>query len=120
MFTRTFLKFAVAAIFLVALVHPCHADAHKLGMHISVEADGILNPVITKITVTEVEKASLAEAAGIMGGDEVIQIEGQSVVGRRAREMQALMKFNPGETRTLRLKRGDGKQFDAKLTKPKE
>ncbi len=113
-------RFAVAAIFLVALVHPCSADAPKLGMVVSVEADGILNPVIKKITVTKVEKASLAEAAGMVGGDEIVQIEGQSVVGRRAREMQSLMKFDPGETRTLRVKHVDGKEFDAKLTKPKE
>ncbi len=120
MFTRVRSKLAVAVICLVALAHSCYADAPKLGLVINVEADGILNPVITKISVTKVEKASLAEAAGMVGGDEIVQIEGRPVAGSRAREMQALMKFNAGETRTLRVKHADGKQFDAKLTKPKE
>ncbi len=89
-------------------------------MLVSVEADGFFNPVIKKVTVTKVEKASLAEAAGIVGGDEIVQVEGQPVVGKLAKEVQALMKFGPGESRTLRVKHADGKEFDAKLTKPKE
>ena len=89
-------------------------------MLVSVEADGFFDPVIKKITVTKVEKASLAETAGVLSGDEVVQVEGQPVVGKRAKEVQALMKFGPGETRTLRVKHPDGKESDAKLTKPKE
>ena len=119
MFNRTHLLVVVAAIFLAAPASPCHADAPKLGMVVSVDADGFFDPVIKKISITKVEKNSLAEAAGIVGGDEIIQVEGQPVVGRRAKEMQALMTFGPGETRTLQLKHADGKHFDAKLTKPK-
>ena len=110
----------VVAILVVSLAHPCHADGPKIGIAISVEGDGILNPLVKKISVTKVEKASLAEAAGITVGDEIVQIEGQPVVGRRAKELQPLMKFNAGETRTLRLQHADGRQFDARLTKPKE
>ncbi len=120
MIPQTLLKTAVAAVLLLTVAHPGHAGAPKLGMAISVEGDGLLNPVVTKITVTSVGKASLAEAAGIVAGDEIVQIEGQPVVGRRARELQPLMNLPPGETRTLRLKHADGRQFDTRLTKPKE
>ena len=89
-------------------------------MVLSVEGDGILNPLVTKILITKVERASIAEGAGIVAGDEIVQVEGQSVVGRRARELQPLMKFNAGETRTLRIRHADGKQTEVRLTKPKE
>ena len=52
-------------------------------------------------------------------GDLIIQIEGQPVAGRRARELQPFMKLNPGETRTLRLKHADGTKADVRITKPK-
>lgn len=116
---QTLLKIAAFAVLLVALAQPGHAETPKLGLTITVDGDGILNPVVKTISVTKVEKASLAEAAGIVGGDEIVQIEGQPVAGRRARDLQSLMKFDAGETRTLRVKHADGKLFEAKITKPK-
>jgi C-terminal processing protease CtpA/Prc len=93
----------------------------KVGIAITVEGEGFfLNPIVSKIRVKEVEKPSLAEAAGIVAGDEIIQIDGQPVAGKRALDLKAYMKFNPGETRTLRLKHENGDQFDARITKPKE
>lgn len=108
------------AVLMLALVSTGRADGPKLGFAISVEGDGfILNPLVTKITVASVEKASLAEGAGVVAGDEIIQIEGQPVIGRRAKELQKYLVFGAGETRTLRVKHVNGEQVDARLTKPK-
>ena len=97
-----------------------HAAEPKLGFVVQLEGEGFfLNPLITKLLVTAVTKGSLAEAAGIRAGDQILQIEGQSVTGRRARDLQPLMKLNPGERRTLRLKHADGTEFDARITLPK-
>lgn len=113
-------RIAVALMLLVAFAHPSHAADQKLGFVTQVEGEGFfLNPLVKKILVTEVIKGSLAEAAGMKAGDQIIQIEGQSVAGRRARELQPFMKLNPGETRTLRLKHADGTEIDARITKPK-
>ncbi len=113
-------RIAVALMLLLAFAHTSHAAGQKLGFVTQVEGEGFfLNPVVKKILVTEVTKGSLAEAAGMRAGDQIIQIEGQSVAGRRARELQPFMKLNPGETRTLRLKRADGTEVDARITKPK-
>ena len=113
-------RIAVAFILLLVFVHPSHAAGQKLGFAVDVEGEGFfLNPVVTKILVTEVKKASLAEAAGMRTGDIIIKIQGQSVVGRRAWELRSLMNFNPGETRTLRLQHADGTEFDARFTNPK-
>jgi C-terminal processing protease CtpA/Prc len=113
-------RIAVAFMLLLAFAHSSHAAEPKLGFAIQMEGEGFfLNPVVRKLLVAEVTKGSLAEAAGMKAGDQIIQIEGQNVAGRRAREFQPLMKLNPGETRTLRLKHADGTEVDARITKPK-
>ena len=114
------LKALLVSLVLLAS-HAVEAAEAKIGMSLSVEGEGFfLNPIVSKILVKGVEKASLAEAAGIVAGDEIIQIDGQAVVGRRALDLKPYMNFVPGETRTLRLKHEGGAQFDAKITKPKE
>jgi C-terminal processing protease CtpA/Prc len=118
--TRIVARIAVVFMLLFVSAHPSRAADQKLGFVTQVEGEGFfLNPLVTKILVTEVTKGSLADAAGMRPGDQIIQIEGQSVAGRRARELQPFMKLNPGETRTLRLKRADGTEVDARITKPK-
>ena len=113
-------RIAVALMLLLVFVRPSHAAEQKLGFVTQVEGEGFfLNPLVKKILVTEVTKGSLADAAGMRAGDQIIQIEGQSVAGRRARELQPFMKLNPGDTRTLRLKRADGTEVDVRITKPK-
>ena len=74
----------------------------ELGFGVRVEDEGFfLNPVVTKIPVTNVKKASVADAAGIRARDITTKIEDRRVVGRRAKELQPLMDFSRGETRTL-------------------
>jgi len=114
------IRFAVAFLLLLVFVDPTQAGEVKLGFAVQMEGEGFfLNPLVKKLLVTEVTKNSLAEAAGMRAGDQIIQIEGKSVVGRRARELQPWMKLNPGETRTLRLRHADGTEVDARITKPK-
>ena len=113
-------RFLLTLALLIICTGSAHADSPRLGIAIDVQGEGFfLNPVVTKVLVTKVEKASLAADAGIVAGDEIIQVEGQTIVGRRARDLQPLMKFNAGESRTLRLKRANGEQFEACITKPK-
>ena len=116
--TRMLKRVVAAAV--IAVSQASNAAGTNVGIAITVEGEGFfLNPVVSKILVKEVAKASLAEAAGIVAGDEITQIEGQAVAGRRALDLQSYMKFNPGETRKLRVKRVTGEEFDATLTKPK-
>jgi C-terminal processing protease CtpA/Prc len=113
-------RIAVAFMLLFVFAPPSQAADQKLGFVTEVEGEGFfLNPLVKKILVTEVTKGSLADAAGMRAGDQIIQIEGQSVAGRRAWELQPFMKLNPGETRTLRLKHADGTEVNARITKPK-
>ena len=120
MLSRIATRLAVFFFLVLVFACPSYAAGPKLGFAVSVEGGGFfLNPVVTKILVTEVEKASLAEAAGMSAGDIIIKIQGQDVIGRRAWELRTLMDFKPGETRTLRLRHLDGREFDARFTNPK-
>ena len=113
-------RIAIFLMLVIVFACPSYAANPKLGFAVSVEGEGFfLNPLVTKILVTELVKGSLAEAAGMMAGDQIIQIEGQSVAGRRAWELRPFMKLNPGETRTLRLKHADGTEVTVRITKPK-
>jgi len=114
--------FRIAIIFMGLIVFAPFSQAAepKLGLSVRVEGEGFfLNPVVTKLFVEEVTKGSLAEAAGVRAGDEIIKIEGQVVAGKRALALQGYLKLSPGETRTLRLKHPDGTEVEARITKPK-
>ena len=109
---------AFALLFLFAPLSG--AAEQKLGFVTEVYGEGFfLNPLVTKILVTEVSKGSLAEAAGMRTGDLIVQIEGQTIAGRRAFELQRFMKLNAGETRSLRVRHSDGTEADVRITKPK-
>jgi C-terminal processing protease CtpA/Prc len=98
-----------------------HAGKPTVGLAVSVEGEGFfLNPVVTRVLVAKVHRNSLAEEAGIAAGNEITHVGDQAIKGRRARELQPLMQFNAGETRVLRLKRINGEQYSATLTKSKE
>lgn len=110
---------ALASFLWLACALPSLAAEAKLGFAVKVEGEGFfLNPIVSKIIVDEVTKGSIAEAAGMRVGDLILQINGRSVARQRALELRPLMKMDPGETRTLRLKHTDGTEVDARITKP--
>jgi C-terminal processing protease CtpA/Prc len=111
---------AVVVTLLVVGAASTQAAEQKLGFSVNVEGEGFfLNPVVTKIVVDEVVKGSLAEAAGIRKGDQIVKIDGEDVVGKRALGLQKFMTLGLGETRTFRIKHADGTEADARITKPK-
>jgi len=120
MLLQTATRIAVTVILSLVLPHPGHAAEVEEKPFTQVEGEGFfLNPLVTKILVTEVAHGSVAEAAGIKPGDQIIQIEGETVAGKRAMELRRFTKWNPGETRKFRLKHADGTEADVRITKPK-
>jgi C-terminal processing protease CtpA/Prc len=112
----------IVVLFMGLLMFASHSQAAevKLGFSIRLEGEGFfLNPLVKKLFVEAVTKGSLADAAGLKAGDEIIKIEGQPVAGKRALALQGYMKLNPGDTRALRLKHADGTEVEARITKPK-
>ena len=109
------------ALFASVLSAAALAAGGKVGMSVTVDADGFfLNPVVNKVVVVSVDKASLAESAGIVAGDEITSIEGHVVKGTRASELKPYMGFNAGETRTMQVRHVNGDLFEARITRPKD
>ena len=111
----------IAIVFILLLILAQTAQAGEgAGFTVQLEGEGFfLNPIVTRILVTEVTKGLPAEAAGVKAGDLIIQIDGQDVIGKRALALRPYMKLNPGQTRTMRLKHPDGTEAEARITKPK-
>ena len=110
----------LAFLLLLVLAPISHAAEQKLGFAVDVKGEGFfLNPVVTEIILTEVTKGTLADAAGMKAGDQIIRIEGRNVAGMRAMELRPYMKLDPGQTRSFRLKHANGTEADVRLTKPK-
>ena len=117
---RVATRIVVAFVLLLLFAHPCHAAEEKLGLSVQMQGEGFfLNPIVRKLMVDGVTKGSLAEAAGVRTGDQILQIEGRNVSGIRALELRPYLKLDPGQTRTLRLKHTDGTEVTARITKPK-
>jgi C-terminal processing protease CtpA/Prc len=88
-----------------------------IGFSLEVSVDGSLNPKVTKVLVTTVMQGSLAQAAGLVFGDELIRVAGITVPGTSASVLRPHMEFVPGKPKRLAFKRADGTEYEATLTK---
>lgn len=86
------------------------------GFLIAIESDGwALDPVIRSATIKEVLPGSPAAAHRVAAGDRIVAIDGQAVVGRRARELQPHVDKAVGEAVVLRLQRPGGELSEVRL-----
>jgi C-terminal processing protease CtpA/Prc len=87
------------------------AEHGWFGMRVKVDGTGFfLNP-----TIQEVVPDSPAAQEYLAAGDQIIEIEGRVVAGKKAKELEPLMEKAVGEALHLRIKRADGKLFSAVL-----
>jgi C-terminal processing protease CtpA/Prc len=86
------------------------------GFLIAIESDGAaLDPVIRSATIQAVLPGSPAAAQRVAAGDRIVAIDGQAVVGRRARELQPHVDKAVGEAVVLRLQRPGGELAEVRL-----
>ncbi len=86
------------------------------GFLIAIESDGgALDPVIRSATIKEVLPGSPAAAQHVAAGDRIVAVDGQAVVGRRARELQPHVDKAVGEAVVLRLQRQGGELAEVRL-----
>jgi C-terminal processing protease CtpA/Prc len=71
------------------------------------------------VTIEAVLPKSPAAQHDIAVGDEVVQVEGTAVSGRKANELKPLMKKEAGQVLHLRLKRASGEIYSANITAAK-
>jgi C-terminal processing protease CtpA/Prc len=88
------------------------------GFSMQVYTDGFfLNPNVARIVVLEVFPNSQASEAGLVPGDEIIQVEQLVVPGTKARDLEPLMEFKPGVPKRLVLRRSNGTRYEVTFTK---
>jgi C-terminal processing protease CtpA/Prc len=112
-----------AAIVLILMfgLAPTHALAGGetggwFGFSLDVDIAGFaLSPTVNAATVLEVAPNSPAAAAGIHGGDQLLEVGGLTVAGGKARELKAALAKAVGESLVIRLRRPSGETYRAVL-----
>jgi carboxyl-terminal processing protease len=81
-----------------------------IGAHVTMNEDDILE-------IVQTFKDSPAENAGLLSGDLVLAVDGQSIVGFGIYDAITLIRGPEGTTVTLAVQRGDGEPFDVVIVR---
>jgi C-terminal processing protease CtpA/Prc len=110
---------AVAVLTLLTFtLAPAHGEDAKgfFGLAVAIDGKGfVLNPTLRSVTVQKVEPKSPAANAGIAPGDQIVEVEGKTVAGTKAKELQPLMQKKVGQSLHLVLKHPNGETFKVVL-----
>jgi C-terminal processing protease CtpA/Prc len=71
----------------------------------------LANPVVESVTLTKVVPGSPAAQKGLAVGDQVMEIEGVAIAGRKPTELQRLAQKSVGQSMRLRLKKTNGRSY---------
>ena len=96
------------------------ADKGYLGFGISVNSEGFsFNPVLKSVSVDSVAPGSPAAIAGLVKGDEFVEVEGHVVAGSKANDLKPYLAKNVGETVNFKVKKASGEVVVVVLTAAK-
>jgi S1-C subfamily serine protease len=97
------------------------ADKGTFGFSISVDVEGFsFNPVLKTVEIDEVKAGSPAELAGLVKGDQFIEIEGHVVAGAKAFDLKPYLSRNAGETVNFKVRKASGEIVAVALTAVKK
>lgn len=102
---------ALACSLLLALPQPASSEVRRgrLGFTVYVQVDGsYAKPILKSVHVQEIEPGSPAERGGLKVDDEIVEVQGQPLVGANARDVAAMVQVPPGERLRLVVRGGDG------------
>ena len=113
---RIFLA-AIFTLLCMGSVTDCLGGESKgwFGFTLTVDADGIFNPTLNSVSITDVAPRSPASEAGLLKGDMVETVDGIVVRGAAANEMKTHLGKMVGETLTLGVRHLDGTSSNATL-----
>lgn len=109
-----------AAVMALAAPTGHAADAPPIGYYglaIQVKTGGGMpwNPTLQSVTISRVAPASPAAQKGIAVGDQVVAADGLTIAGRKARELEPVMRKTVGQALRLVLRHPDGKVYETTL-----
>lgn len=91
------------------------------GLTINVDAGGApWSPTLRSATILAVAQNSPAAAGGIRAGDEILEVEGLTVAGGKAKELQAAMAKSVGQSLRMRLRHSSGETYTVVMTAAKK
>ncbi len=107
-------NFTFAVLLLISLCPVTTKAAEKAwyGFHIKAAFEGFpLNPVVKSVVIDKVRANSPAAGQDIRVGDEIIEAEGIKVPGTRALQFVPILRKQPGDTLSLRLRTQHGRTY---------
>lgn len=79
------------------------------GFGFSLDAEGVFwNPTLRSVKIERVAPRSPAAAAGLIAGDEVIEVAGRVVAGAKGKEIQAHIEKDIGESVQMKVRHANG------------
>jgi C-terminal processing protease CtpA/Prc len=106
---------ALACTAALSLTHAFAQSAQEGWFGIEIKATpkkgSLANPVVESVTLTKVVPGSPAAQKGLAVGDQVMEIEGVAIAGRKPTELQRLAQKSVGQSMRLRLKKTNGKSY---------
>ena len=92
------------------------AEKGWFGFVLGVKGSGLFNPTVHSVVVQSITPGTPAAAQNIAPGDEIVEVGGVSVPGRKANELRPLIEKKAGEVVHLRLKRSNGENYSVTMT----
>ncbi|MBI3526139.1 MAG: PDZ domain-containing protein [Betaproteobacteria bacterium] len=113
------MKQILLALLLFAAMSLANAGSERgwFGVGFNIEGEGVFwDPTLQSITIETVIPGSPSAAAGLAKGDEVLEIEGRPIAGRKGKEVRAVLQSKaPGDKLIVKLKRPNGDLYIATL-----
>lgn len=79
------------------------------GFGFSLDAEGVFwNPTLRSVKIERVAPQSPAAAAGLIAGDEVVEVAGRVVAGAKGKEIQAHIEKDIGESVQMKVRHANG------------
>jgi len=104
--------FSIAVLASASVAAFAQGERGSFGFLVNIEAEGFfLNPTLRAVTIEKVVPESPAAKSRIAAGDQIVEVDGVTVGGRKVRELEPLVQKSIGETLHLRLKRPNGEYY---------
>jgi C-terminal processing protease CtpA/Prc len=113
---KSFVTALALAAALLSAAPPVVAKPGTLGISISVDGEGFLNPTLKSVKVVKVVPDSPAQQAGISEGDMILEVEGKQVAGAKANDIKPYLQREVGQSVRLLLKRSNGEEKQVTVT----
>ena len=106
---HTRIAVALTTLLLVFSASAWAGERGYFGFAFSLDAEGAFwNPTIRSATIAKVSPKSPAALAGMVVGDEVIEVAGKVVAGAKGKDMQAQIEKGIGESVQMKVRHANG------------